>query len=45
MENRTNRKQQLPFVCCKWKTEMANFLVFAADRNGSLFSWSANNKR
>ncbi len=31
MENRTNGKQQLPFVCCKWQTEMANLGLFPAD--------------
>ncbi len=30
MENRTNRKRNFPFVCCKWKTETANFCLFAA---------------
>jgi hypothetical protein len=33
-ENRTNGKQQLLFVCCKRKTETANFRLFAANRNG-----------
>ncbi len=33
-ENRTNGKQQLPFVCCKRKTETANFPLFAAKGNG-----------
>jgi hypothetical protein len=31
-ENGTNRKLQLPFVCCKQKTEMANFCLFSANR-------------
>ncbi len=34
MENRTNRKRQLPFVCCQWKTETLNFYLFAANGNG-----------
>ncbi len=33
-EIETNGKQQLPFVCCKRKTEMANFCLFAANENG-----------
>ncbi len=32
MENRTNGKQQLPFVCCKQNTETSNFRLFAANR-------------
>jgi hypothetical protein len=34
VENRTNRKQQLLFVCYKWKTETENFRLFAAKENG-----------
>ncbi len=33
-ENGTNGKWKLPTVCCKQKTEMANFCSFAANRNG-----------
>jgi hypothetical protein len=33
-ENGTKRKWRLQFVCCKLKTEMANFRVFAENRNG-----------
>jgi hypothetical protein len=29
-----NRKQKIPFVLCKQKTVIANFLMFAAYRNG-----------
>ncbi len=36
-ENETNGKQQLPFVCCKRKTETENEKV--------CFPWSANGKR
>jgi hypothetical protein len=32
-KNETNRKRRLPFVCCKWKTEMASFRLFAANVN------------
>jgi hypothetical protein len=51
-ENGTNGKWQSPFVCCKWKTETANFRLFAA--NGLKMEacltevclrWSANDKR
>ncbi len=28
-ENGNNEKWQLLFVCCKWKTETANFHLFA----------------
>jgi hypothetical protein len=31
MENGINGKQQLPFICCKWKTETANFPLFSAN--------------
>jgi hypothetical protein len=34
MEKGTNGKWQLPTVCCKRKTELANFRLFAANRNG-----------
>jgi hypothetical protein len=37
----TNGKRQLPFVFCKWKTEMANFrllLQILEIENGHLFS-------
>jgi hypothetical protein len=34
MENGTNGKQQLPFVCCKEKTESANLRLFAANGSG-----------
>ncbi len=39
-KNRTNRKWQLLFVCCKWKTETANFLCLLQmeTENGRLFS-------
>jgi hypothetical protein len=30
-KNGTNGKQQLLFVCCKWKTEVTNFRLFAAN--------------
>ncbi len=33
MEDRTNRKRQLPFVCCKWKIETANFHLFLQMEN------------
>ncbi len=33
-ENGTDGKRQLPFVCCKRKTETANFCLFAANGNG-----------
>ncbi len=42
MENGTNKKRQLLFVCCKRKTETANFYLFSANekrKNGGLFSW------
>jgi hypothetical protein len=32
MENGTNGKWQLLFVCCKWKKETASFRLFAANR-------------
>jgi hypothetical protein len=31
MENGANEKQQFTFVCCKQKTEKANFQLFAAN--------------
>jgi hypothetical protein len=31
IENGTNGKQQLPFICCKRKTATANFRLFAAN--------------
>jgi hypothetical protein len=34
MENKINGRQQLSFVCCKQKTEMANCHLFAANGNG-----------
>jgi hypothetical protein len=34
MENGTNTKRQLPYVCCEQKTETANFRLFAANGNG-----------
>ncbi len=34
MENGTNGKWQLPFVCCKQKTEITNFNIFPANGNG-----------
>jgi hypothetical protein len=45
-ENRTSGKWQFPFVCCKWKTEMANFRLFAANGNGKrkFVSLLANDK-
>ncbi len=33
-ENETNRKWQLPFVCCKQKTEITNFNMYPAKENG-----------
>jgi hypothetical protein len=33
-ENGTKGKKQHPLAFCKWKTEMANFRLFAANRNG-----------
>ncbi len=33
-KNGSNGKQPLPFVFCKWKTEIANFRIFAANGNG-----------
>jgi hypothetical protein len=33
-ENGTNGKWQHPFVCCRRKTETANFRLFAANGNG-----------
>jgi hypothetical protein len=41
-------KRQFPFVCCKWKTETANFRLFAANGNEKwkfYLPWSANDKR
>jgi hypothetical protein len=32
MENGIHGKWQLPFVCCKQKTEAANFRLFSANR-------------
>jgi DNA polymerase/3'-5' exonuclease PolX len=34
MENGTNKKQQFSFICCKRKTETANFHMFAGNKNG-----------
>jgi hypothetical protein len=34
MENGTNAKRQLPYVCCEQKMEIANFRLFAANGNG-----------
>ncbi len=46
MENVTNGKQQLPCVCCKWKSGTANFRLFAENGNTELcFLWSANHKQ
>ncbi len=36
-ENGTNRKHQDPFVCCKWKTERADFRLFPANGNKFVF--------
>jgi hypothetical protein len=47
-ENGMDAKRQFPFVCCKQKTELANFLLFAANENGKrkfVFIGSANKKR
>jgi hypothetical protein len=37
-ENGSNGKQQLPFYLCLQNAETANFRLFAANGNGSLFS-------
>jgi hypothetical protein len=34
MDKGTNSKRQRPFVCYKWKTEMANFRLFDLNRKG-----------
>jgi hypothetical protein len=34
VENGTNGKRQIPFICCKQKTETANFRLLAANGNG-----------
>jgi hypothetical protein len=34
MDKGTNSKRQCPFVCYKWKTEMANFRLFDLNRKG-----------
>jgi hypothetical protein len=44
----TNGNRQLPFVCCKRKTEKANFLWFSANGKQKAevcFPWSANDER
>jgi hypothetical protein len=46
-KNRTNRKQHFRFICCKQKTEVANFRLFAANRKGKqkfvFFVWQMIN--
>jgi hypothetical protein len=42
-ENGTNGKRQLPFVCCKRKTETTNFRLFSANGNRKfVFPWAAS---
>ncbi len=43
--NGTNGKWQLLFVCCKLKTETANFRLFAANWNRNVSLFSLVNKR
>jgi hypothetical protein len=42
MDNRTNKKRQLPFVFCKLKTEMANFRLFAANGKHMFYAENGN---
>jgi hypothetical protein len=43
-ENVVDEKQQHPFVCCKQKTEMANFcFLLQTETEVICFPWSANN--
>jgi hypothetical protein len=45
MENGTYGKQQLPFVCCKRKTEAASFRLFSVNGKRKFVFWSAKDKR